>query len=283
MNSQRLKPRIVDALQLSLEWFAARLGKVTASKVSLVMGYYMPAKKGLADMIDLAIAEHKEMGTDQEVIDRLTKDYPLELMLSAGLELKEHTSRMNYRQALVGERLTKLPADPDPYVTEAMKWGQVTESLAKARYQLKNRTIIEDAPLMLHPEWDCGASPDGLVIDPETGLLGNLEVKCLKSANHLYKVIKPQAVPEEHIPQIQMQMWINGRDFCDFIGFDSRVPEGLEIFSTRMERDDFYIDYVLAPAVRRFLDECDRDFKYFWAKVKNKSLAKLTTIGGDRE
>lgn len=272
--SDRLSPIIVDAPQRSEAWFAARLGKVTGSKAAAVMSYYVPYLKD----INAAVAEHEKMQTPPEIVKRLVNDYPFELVVSAGLELKEKADRMAYRRDIISERLTGLPADPERYITYDMRWGMMSEPLALALYQLKSRSIIEVAPFMLHPELMCGASPDSLVIDPTTGLLGNVEVKCLRSANHLYKIMHDHKVPKDYVPQIQMQMWINGRDFCDFVGFDSRLPNGLKVFIQRVERDDFYIDYVLVPNILRFLDECESDFRHFWAMVTGEEKKRIAQM-----
>lgn len=265
--SDRLNPIIVDAPQRSDIWFKARLGIVTGSKATATMSYY-----AVSDAQIVKAADYYAMNglVDDPILARLRVDYPFEYCLRAEVKLREKADRQSYRQNIVGERLTGMPSDPDQYLTYAMKWGMINESLALALYQLKIGSIIAPAPLLLHPEWKCGASPDSLVIDPTTGLLGNVECKCLMTANHLYKIILEGKVPSEYIPQIQMQMWINGRDFCDFVGFDGRLPDGLQIYIERVERDDFYIDEVLAPSVKRFLDECDRDFKRFWAMMTDK-------------
>lgn len=222
--------------QRSSEWFEQRLGKVTASRIADTMSFYKPTKA----------------------------------MALAGIPPKETDARRRYREGIVAERLTGLPADPEPYITYDMKWGIANEAIAKNIYQLTYHRLIEDAPFVQHKSLMCGASPDGYVIDPKTGEVGLVEIKCLRSANHLYKAIMKQEVPPEHIPQIQMQMWITGHQWCEFISFDSRVPDGLKIFVQRIERDNDYIDNQLEPAVRKFLIECDRDFKHFWASVKNK-------------
>lgn len=274
--SKRLNPIIVEADQRSPEWFEARLGKVTGSQAAKPMSYLKTTKAQIA----AAKAVHEQMGTSLDIVARLEELYPSELVVSAGIELKEGADRKSYRQGIVGERLTGMPADPDIYITQDMKWGMLSEPVALSIYQLRTKTIVESAPLMLHPELNCGASPDGLLIDPTTGLMGNAEVKCLRTANHLYKIIKERTVPEDYIPQIQMQMWINGRDFCDFIGFDSRVPEGLQIYIQRVERDDFYIDYVLEPSIRRFLDECDSDFRGFWANISDRGKVIAKVVSG---
>lgn len=223
------------AEQRSSDWFEARLGRVTASRVADCMAYYKPTKA---------------MG--------LAGDPPV-----------EKAERKRYREGIVAERLTGLPVDPAPFVSYDMKWGMANEAIAKNVYQLTYKRLIEEAPFVQHKTLMAGASPDGFVTDMETGEMGLIEIKCLRSANHLYKVIATQEVPEEHIAQIQMQMWITDRAWCDFVAYDSRLPEGLKIFVKRVERDDKYIK-MLEGEVRKFLTECDRDFKKFWASVKEK-------------
>lgn len=44
------------------------------------------------------------------------------------------------------------------------------------------------------------------------------------------------------------------RGWCDFVSFDSRMPEGLQIFVKRVFRDDDYIK-TLETEVQKFLNE----------------------------
>lgn len=224
----------LTAAQRSSEWYAQRLGKVTASRVADCMSYYRQTKAEIA----------------------------------AGAPPRETAARKSYREGIVAERITGMPNDPEPYTSYDMKWGIANEAIARNVYQLNYRRLVEDAPFVQHEKLLCGASPDGYVVDTTTGELGLIEIKCLRTSNHLYKTIMTQEVPQDYIPQIQMQLWITGRQWCDFIAYDSRVPEGLKIFVKRLERDEEYIKNLEAE-VRKFLDECERDFKHFWAKVKN--------------
>jgi len=263
VDKQQIKPIIVDAEQRSARWFEARLGKPTGSQVMNTMSYMKSSiTKG---KMAQAEAYHTEHQMPIEILERLRDEYPFEFMLSANLTVFESEARANYRKGIVAERITGQPADPDPYINKAMQWGIMNEEIAKTMYQLRSENIVTDAPFMLHPELACGASPDGTVVDRKTGEIGNIEIKCLNSVNHLYKIILLKSMPSEYIPQVQMQMWINSADWCDFVGFDSRVKEGLRLFVQRVERDNFYINYVLEPSIRRFLDECDADEKQFIA------------------
>jgi hypothetical protein len=53
---------------------------------------------------------------------------------------------------------------------------------------------------------------------------------------------------------MQWQMACTGRQWCDFVSFDSRMPEGLQIFVKRVFRDDDYIK-TLEIEVQKFLNE----------------------------
>lgn len=230
----RVKPIIHNVEQRSQEWHELRLGKVTASRAKDTMAFYKPTK----------------------------------VQVAAGFPPNEMAIRKSYREGIVAERLTGLPADPEPYVSYDMKWGIVNEDIATAVYQMEKRAVVEKAPFFEHPKLKAGVSPDGVVTDISTGEIGLIEVKCLRSANHLYKVIRDQAIPKDFTDQIQMQLWITGYDWCDFVAYDSRLPEGLRIYIERMAYDKEYVDNVLEPNVKKFLDECDNDFKAFFAAVK---------------
>lgn len=269
--TKRLTPIVVEASQRSSEWFDARLGNVTASMVSATMEYYAVTKANLNKAVEYY--QLNKVSFTDEWLEKMLNEYPVEFCLCAGVELRESAARMNYRRGLVTERITGMPAELAPFISKDMVWGQSLEPEARSMYQLITKNRVQEAPLMLHPELLCGASPDGLVIDVQTGELGNLEIKCLRSANHLYKVMDTGEVPEEYHNQIQMQMWIDGRDWCDFVAYDSRVKEGLHIFIKRVEYDEFYVDNVMAPSITRFLEECDRDERKFYAIAKQRREA----------
>lgn len=268
---QRLTPIILEAPQRSDEWFRARLGNVTASMVSKTMEYYTVTATNIKKAREYYALN--EDSYNQEWLEKMEAEYPTEFCLNAHVELRETAARKGYRQNIVAERITKMRSDSDPYITEDMKWGIINELTAQTLYKERSGNVLKDAPYMMHPLLLCGASPDGHVIDTKTGELGNAEIKCLRSANHLYKVIESDEVPEEYINQIQMQMWINGRDWCDFIAFDSRVLEDLQLFIKRVEYDEFYVDNVMVPMIIRFLDECDQDERKFYAIAKKRREA----------
>ena len=83
-----------------------------------------------------------------------------------------------------------------------------------------------------------GASPDGLV-----GKNGQLEIKCPSTTTHLNTILM-QEVPEEHIPQITWQLACTRREWCDFVSYDPRLPEHLQLFIKRIYAKDLDIQGV---------------------------------------
>ena len=55
---------------------------------------------------------------------------------------------------------------------------------------------------------------------------------------------------------MQWQMACTGRPWCDFVSFDPRLPERLQLLVVRVPRDDDYIA-MLETEVKKFLAELD--------------------------
>jgi hypothetical protein len=49
-------------------------------------------------------------------------------------------------------------------------------------------------------------------------------------------------MPDEHFAQVQGVMWVAGREWCDFISWDPRVPGEHQLYIERIERDDAFIE-----------------------------------------
>lgn len=186
------------------EWFAARLGNVTASRVA-------------------------------DVIAKTKSGYS--------------ASRDNYMAQLICERMTNTVAES--YSNTAMQWGTETEPLARAAYESYADVLVDQVGYVPHPVINrAGASPDGLV-----GADGLLEIKCPNTATHIETLLS-EKVPSKYITQMQWQMACTGRRWCDFVSFDPRLPDGLQLFISRVEAYSEYIT-TLEHEVEIFLIELD--------------------------
>lgn len=192
-------------VQGSPEWFAQRVGKLTASR--------------MADVLST------------------TKSGP-------------SASRKNYLAQLVAERMTGQPAES--FSNAAMAWGTEHEPLARAEYEILTDYSVEQVSFVDHPdiEW-CGASPDGLVLDG-----GLVEIKCPNTATHIEYLLAGKP-PVKYQPQMLLQLACTGREWCDFVSYDPRMPEEHRLFVARFKpkRDEIL---AVEQAAIEFLAEVEQ-------------------------
>lgn len=158
-------------------------------------------------------------------------------------------SRDNYMAQLVCERLTGQKGES--FTNAAMQHGTDTEPLARAAYEALKDVLVDEVGFVPHPSIDmAGASPDGLV-----GTDGLLEIKCPNTATHI-ETLMSKTVPGKYNTQMQFQMACTGRQWCDFVSFDNRLPEQFQLFVKRVPRDDEFIKQ-MEDEVVKFLNELD--------------------------
>lgn len=160
----------------------------------------------------------------------------------------EAAARYNYKAEIIAERLTGLPTES--FTSGAMQWGIDHEAEARAIYATITGKEVTETGLVKHKTIKAGASPDGLV-----GSDGLIEIKCPNTATHIMTLLS-EVAPKKYYAQMQGQMWITGRKWCDFVSYDPRLDPKRAIFITRVERDDDYIES-LEDAVLDFLEEVD--------------------------
>lgn len=187
--------------QRTPEWFAKRLGLVTASRIADVMA---KTKTGVS------------------------------------------ASRSGYLAQLVTERLTGTPTES--FQSPAMEWGIQQEGAARAAYEARMGVLVDEVDFVRHPTLEAGASPDGLV-----GEDGCIEIKCPNTATML-EYLEDQKVPRKYLLQIQFQLECTGRNWADFVAFDPRLPEHLQLLVIRVPRDEGLIAEITAE-VGQFLRE----------------------------
>ena len=167
-------------------------------------------------------------------------------------------SRENYLTQLVLERFGIFE---ESYTNEAMQHGIDTEPFARATYELRNGVFVQEVGYVLHPTIKhAGASPDGIVGD------GLIEIKSPNSKTH-FEYLLGERVPPKYIPQMAWQMACTGANWVDFVSFDNRVPEGLQYFEIRYNRDNEYIE-ILEKEVAQFLIEVDEKYELLKNKIK---------------
>jgi len=158
-------------------------------------------------------------------------------------------SRQNYLIELALQRTTGIIQES--YSNAAMEWGTQTEPQARVAYEVTTNNFVDQVAFIDHPSiaW-FGCSPDGLVSDR-----GLVEIKCPNSATH-WEYFKFNRPPQKYVIQMQAQMACTGRDWCDFISFDPRMPDRSQLLIVRVDRDEAFIEEMEAE-VKKFLSEVE--------------------------
>lgn len=176
------------------------------------------------------------------------------------------TSRANYMTELVIERFGVIS---EGFTNSAMQWGTETEPLARIEYEKRNLVSVEQVDFVNHPVIAmAGCSPDGLVND------GLLEIKCPNSTTH-FEYLLAGEVPEKYKPQMAWQMACTGAQWCDFVSYDPRVPEGLQYFEARFFRyqeDCIELIENLEFEVIKFLKEVDAKYEQLKEKLNGQTV-----------
>ena len=159
-------------------------------------------------------------------------------------------SRKNYAAQLVAERLTGNVEQG--YCNTAMQHGIDTEPLARAAYEQHALCKVEEIGFVDHPTIPlAGASPDGLIADD-----GLLEVKCPAVATHIDTLLDGK-VPDKYRLQMLWQMACTGRAYCDYASYCPSLPEPMQLWVKRIERDDAAIAEIEEHAAE-FLAEVEQ-------------------------
>ena len=158
-------------------------------------------------------------------------------------------SRQNYLIELAIQRTTGIIQES--YSNAAMEWGTQTEPQARVAYEVRTNNFVDQLAFVDHPSINWfGCSPDGLVSDR-----GLVEIKCPNSTTH-WEYFKYNRPPQKYVIQMQAQMAVTSRDWCDFVSFDPRMPDRSQLLIVRVDRDESFIAEMEAE-IKKFLDEVE--------------------------
>ncbi len=176
--------------------------------------------------------------------------------VTAKVKSGEAATRADYRVQLALERLLCKPC-ADEFSNDDTDRGHEREPFARMRYEIVTGITVEQCGFLYREDMMAGCSPDGLLEDG--GRLGLWEAKCPKSKTH-FKYLVENRIPPTYQSQVLHNMLVTGAEFVDFVSFDPDMPEKLQLFVFRWERDEALIKGYEAE-LRQFLMEVDATHK----------------------
>ncbi len=161
----------------------------------------------------------------------------------------ESATRAKYMRQLAGEMITGKPMYK--FSNDHMERGKEQEDEARQLYAMIAEVEPQRVGFIRNNELNCGASPDSLIGDE-----GLLEIKTALADIQIERLLRMSKfeqsrwIPPEHIAQVQGQLWLSGRQWCDFISYSP----GVKLFKVRVYRDAEYIGQI-SDAVKAFNHE----------------------------
>ena len=184
----------------------------------------------------MKIVDNIEQGSIEWLNARLAKVTASKVsdVISKGRGKAPSKMAETYMMELIAEKLT---GQSKPFFeNDAMRWGTETEPQARAMYEVNNDFVsVREVAYVEHDEHIL-ISPDGLIGDD-----GLLEIKCPNTTTQLKRALSDD-YSADYKAQIQMQLWVTERQWCDFVSFDPRLDCAAGYLQQRVERDEEYIE-----------------------------------------
>ena len=122
----------------------------------------------------------------------------------------------------------------DSYKNADMDRGNEQETLARSAYEMETGNQVKTVGFVELDE-RVGCSPDGLVGDD-----GLVEIKC-HNGSKMVQLLFSNKIDTKYVWQIQFQMYVTGRQYVDYVGFNENFPN-LKII--RVIRDEKSIEKI---------------------------------------
>jgi YqaJ-like viral recombinase domain len=173
---------------------------------------------------------------------------------------KPSKSAERYLFTLLAERMMGHPVTE--FMSHWMDRGSQAEAEAVSFYEFTRDLPTTKIGFITNDIGTIGTSPDRFVNED-----GHLEIKVPNEATHVAYLMQTGSAYEAYKMQIQGQLWITSRQWCDILSYHPEMPPAL----IRIERDEGCIQ-VLSVAVEAF----SRTLEALYQEVINRGWVKRT-------
>ena len=140
----------------------------------------------------------------------------------------------------------------------ATEWGNEHEAEAIEAYQAETFTLdIHGQQDVISSGSHLSCTPDGLISES-----GMLETKCPYNPKiHFSYLLDKSALRKEYYDQVQFQLWLSGRSYCDLVSYDPRFTVPHRLVIARIEPDQKWQEFaqirieLVLDAVERIVNQ----------------------------
>jgi putative phage-type endonuclease len=173
-----------------------------------------------------------EQGTEEWLSLRMGKPTASDFSKIITTKGEKSKSLTDYAMKLASELL--VDEREDSFKSPHMQRGNELEPCARDQYQEHTFNLVDEVAFIDHGDYGC--SPDGLIGDE-----GMIEIKCPIQSIHTSYLHKNE-LPSKYKQQVQGQLFVANRKWCDFVSYNPTFKEGYDLFIKRVYRDEEYIE-----------------------------------------
>jgi len=250
--------KFIDINQNTDEWFQLRCGKLTSSKLGVIMAVnneYLVVSLG-KDTFGIANTKTRSV-MKARYTNKIEADGALMKMKSRDLGKAFTDYAKKYAVNIAIEQITGSPISSD-YTNADMQRGHDQEPVARMLYEDETFSEVTNGGF-----WESdfiGCSPDGMVDDN-----GAIEIKSVITSVH-YANVKRGNVDPAYRWQCIGNLKFTGSDWLDFISYCEEFPEGMRLFTYRLNKADLSEEF-------KMLDDRIELFKTLVDETRENILA----------
>ena len=136
---------------------------------------------------------------------------------------------------------------PDEFSTPDMEEGVTREPESIAAYEDKTFRTVDPGGFLLMDGSIVGASPDGFVDED-----GTIQAKNPRPKAHMDFLLS-RTIPSGYRVQVQWEMMVSGRKWCDFFSYCPSFPEKHRLVIVRVPFDEQWVNETLRPRIDAFV------------------------------
>lgn len=122
--------------------------------------------------------------------------------------------------------------EKEQFTSKHIERGNELEPLARSMYELETGNDVKEVGFIEMNEY-AGCSPDGLI--NEDGLI---EIKCVDDVSYFKHLLNGiDEVDTKYIWQVQMQLLITGREWCDLCVYCPNFRKSMSIFRVYPDKE----------------------------------------------
>lgn len=147
---------------------------------------------------------------------------------------EESTTRRDLKMKLALERINGRAIEETFQGNADTERGVALEAEALAAYEAKTGEMLSRVGFVYRDDLPIGCSPDGVVLEYDHNILGGVDVKCPRPANHDAYRCDPSLLVAEYEAQIAHTLLVTGAPWWDLASYCPVMPPSLRLVIVRL-------------------------------------------------